>query len=167
MEILGLSSIYEKLQADDHKSFTDFKEWMEDSTIKDAVFYGNSYDEQGELQGSVSAVLFTNNIDEHYAMYHEQDCCETVEVDGIYGDLVGIKGNNVVSCDRMTFSGPNHTEKRGYYEESVTVSIYKIVYRGGEMTIKWYGESNGYYDESVGFRTMIQKVGDGKDLQSY
>lgn len=79
-----------------------------------------------------------------YHMYHEQYCCETVTVDDVVGEASDILDVPV----SMAECASNHAS-RGEYD-SATWTFYRIA-ANGYVTIKWLGESNGYYSEEVDF----------------
>lgn len=81
-----------------------------------------------------------------FAMYHSQDCCESVVVDDIVGDIKDIIGWPILSAEETS----NHGEG-GEGGESWTYTFYHIRTFIGTVTIKWLGSSNGYYSESVDF----------------
>ena len=78
----------------------------------------------------------------HLIMYHSQDCCESVYVESVVGDIPDIIGSPILSAEESTNS---HETPEG----SETYTFYKIDTAKGGITIRWVGESNGYYSESV------------------
>ncbi len=83
-----------------------------------------------------------------YKQYHEQDCCECVNIDDIEGDLDDLIGNKLIQAEESYQIGNNN--------ESETWSFYKFATIKGYVTIRWYGWSNGYYSESA----CIKKIKD-------
>ena len=91
---------------------------------------------------------FLTDKKEKYQMYHEQDCCETVYVDDICGNIVDLLESPILKAEERT-SNDNRKEGQEYYEDSFMWTFYEIATIKGSVTIKWYGESNGYYSEEV------------------
>lgn len=77
-----------------------------------------------------------------YEQYHDQDCCEYVHIEDIDGDLDDLVGFTLLQAEESTQDDPNASE-------SETWTFYKFATIKGYVTIRWYGESNGYYSESV------------------
>lgn len=88
---------------------------------------------------------------EKYLMYHPQDCCESVSIEEIHGDLESLIGSEIVMAECEESSG---TEPVPEYPESWTWTFYKFATIKGYVTLRWLGESNGYYSESVDFERM-------------
>lgn len=82
-----------------------------------------------------------------YLMYHIQDCCESVSVDDIVGDINDIIGSEVLKAEESTSTTDEPID--GYVDDSYTWTYYKIATKKGYVDIKWFGTSNGYYSESV------------------
>ncbi|MEN9436586.1 MAG: hypothetical protein RIR09_1241 [Pseudomonadota bacterium] len=86
-----------------------------------------------------------------YQMYHSQDCCESVSVDDIEGDLSDLIGLPITLAEESSNSDPLPDQDVGEYCESFTWTFYRIATARGFVVIRWFGESNGYYSESVSF----------------
>ena len=103
-----------------------------------------------------TALLFTTTEDEVYLMYHQQDCCETVYIEDIAGDLDCLIGYPITLAEEASNSGLNEE-----YRDSETWTYYKLATVKCYVTIRWYGSSNGYYSESVDFI----KANDERDVR--
>lgn len=86
-----------------------------------------------------------------YKQYHSQDCCESVTVDDIAGDVADVIGSPVLVAEESTSDANPEGVKAPEYQDSFTWTFYKIDTAKGGITIRWYGSSNGYYSESVDF----------------
>ncbi len=99
-------------------------------------------------------IIFTLDNGDQYILYHEQDCCEGVYVEDIIGDLDDLVGSPILMADEATSNESlDELEKEHpeYGYGSFTWTFYKLATIKGYVTIRWYGESNGYYSESVDF----------------
>jgi hypothetical protein len=98
-------------------------------------------------------IIFHVDNGEKYIMYHSQDCCESVTIDDIEGDLDDLIGSPILQAEESTSDeNPNGVVKQ--YQDSFTWTFYKLATVKGYVTIRWYGSSNGYYSESVYFELM-------------
>ena len=105
----------------------------------------------GLEEGSEEVDIFTE-CGQHYRFYHEQDCCESVWLNDFEGDVDDLVGALIVSAEEATNSGDeDSSDKPSEYCESFTWTFYKIETNKGGIWMRWLGESNGYYSESVYF----------------
>jgi hypothetical protein len=104
------------------------------------------------------AIIFTLDDGQKFKLYHSQDCCESVRIDDICGELEDLVGSTILQAEENTNHNENTTEVREsedaheeYQDESYTWTFYRIATMKGQVVIRWYGSSNGYYSESVSF----------------
>lgn len=98
-------------------------------------------------------LIFTLTNGEQYKLYHESDCCESVTIEEIIGDLDDLIGSPIIQAEEIEHESGVNPEgvKIPEYQDSFTWTFYKLATAKGFVTIRWYGESNGYYSESVDF----------------
>ena len=71
----------------------------------------------------------------------------------IVGDLNDLINHPLLMVEEVTNEGvnPSGVEVPEYQDSSFTWTFYKLATIKGYVTLSWYGESNGYYNESVSF----------------
>src|SRR3990167_3845271 len=95
-------------------------------------------------------LVFTLDTGEKYKLYHDQDCCESVSIEYITGELSELIWTPILLAEEVT-SDTNPMDITKEDQDSFTWTFYKLATMKGYVTIRWYGESNGYYSESVDF----------------
>ena len=109
------------------------------------MFTGLSFAKvEGMVEGS-DEVIFTTTSGEVFEMYHQQDCCEDVWLEDVCGDVDDIINSKIIHFDVRTQEGEGSHE----FVESATWTFYDIQTEKGSVNLRWVGESNGYYSESV------------------
>ena len=92
-----------------------------------------------------------------YVFYHSQDCCESCDIEDIAGDIQDLIGEPLLMAEEVeSRENPADYKPGEYGQDSFTWTFYKLATRKGGVTIRWYGESNGYYSESVDFICMLR-----------
>lgn len=92
--------------------------------------------------------------DATFKMHHEQDCCERVDLDDVIGDIEDLIGSPLTMAEEVSDDDMELTKQQKAMEaeaDSCTWTFYKFATMKGYVTLRWYGESNGYYSESVSF----------------
>ena len=105
------------------------------------------------IEGAVGddVMTFTTSEGERYQMWHSQDCCESVSIEDISGDLSDLIGTPIVLAEESTSDSAPDTTTERYRDESETWTFYRLATAKGFVVIRWFGASNGYYSESVDF----------------
>ena len=102
-------------------------------------------DIRGATVGS-EGVEFLTSDGSTYRLYHSQDCCESVALNEIIGDVHDLIGTPLLEAEESA-----NQDDRPNGAESWTWTFYKLGTIKGHVTFRWLGESNGYYSEGVDF----------------
>lgn len=103
-------------------------------------------------------IIFKCSDGSVYRMYHEQDCCEAVYVEDICGTIDDILNIPLTMAEEISDPMGEPSPSDFAYDCSWTWTYYKFASVKGYVTIRWYGESNGYYSERVDFERMEEQV---------
>ena len=118
-----------------------YMDWESSAKIEDMV---------GKVFTSIrneDTELVFENATERFVFFHAQDCCEHVSIEDVCGDLEDLVGEPLLLAEEV--SGETPVEFNEADHESVTWTFYKFATRKGYVDVRWLGESNGYYSESV------------------
>lgn len=105
-----------------------------------------------------TAINYTKDdesIDFHFSdgsaveFFHIQDCCESVEIDQIDGNLTDLLDSPITMAEIV--ENENEGEPKDRYDDSFTWTFLKLATIKGYVTVRWYGTSNGYYSESISY----------------
>jgi hypothetical protein len=98
------------------------------------------------------AIDFEAETGERWQMRYEPDCCASCEIEDVVGDLSDLVGSPIVMAEASTNS--DNPKPAEYQPDSFTWTFYKFATAKGYVTVRWYGESNGYYSETASFRKV-------------
>jgi hypothetical protein len=90
-------------------------------------------------------VLYLSDTN-YVRFFHYQDCCESVYIEDICGNLEDLVGSPLLVAEEVS---NYEAEPKFKSDESYTWTFYRFATRKGWVNIRWYGSSNGYYSESV------------------
>ena len=103
------------------------------------------------LEKDSDVVTFEAEDGSVYEMYHEQDCCESVSIEDVCGDVDDLIGSEILLAEEVVSDEWPEGVEKSEWVDSFTWTFYKLATRKGFVDIRWFGESNGYYSESVDF----------------
>jgi hypothetical protein len=115
-----------------------------ETSIENVVFT----DIRGMVPGS-ERIAFTTVDSQVYIMFHEQDCCESVQLLDVIGDVSDLLNTPILS---FTVATNSKDTPIGEGDDSCTWTFYEFQTQKGHVTLRWYGSSNGYYSERVDFK---------------
>jgi len=128
--------------------------YVDFSTLKGKVFKKIEIDKSDYE----NAILFHCYNGDIYKMYHQQECCESVDLEDVCGDIEDLIDSPIIIAEEVS-SHENPKDKEDEEWGTFTWTFYKLATVKGYVTIRWYGTSNGYYSESVDL-VLIENKGD-------
>ncbi len=94
-------------------------------------------------------LIFSSSDGRRFVFWYEHDCCAGANITDIIGDLPDLLYVPLLMAEEVS----SENEPKPYEDvESYTWTFYKFATIKGYVTIRWLGESNGYYSEGVSFR---------------
>lgn len=136
---------------------TDYISPYRDDAAKFSDMVGKTFTDVRQCRevGDSDCIVFEVSPTERYAMFYEQDCCASCDIEDIAGDLSDLIGSPVVRAEE---NGSEEVEPpqidKEYPDDSFTWTFYRIQTAKGLVVIRWYGSSNGYYSESATFARL-------------
>lgn len=96
-----------------------------------------------KIEGNVGSdeLLFYTEDYKCVTMLHHQDCCESVSIEDITGDLNDLVGEVILKAEEETKDDGDSGEQMW--------TFYKLASKKGYVDIRWFGSSNGYYSIGV------------------
>lgn len=100
-----------------------------------------------EKHSDEMTILFEDGS--YLKFYHRQDCCETVGLEDC--DIIPewLIGSKMISVEERIYRSGEGIKPLDNCAESYTWSFYAIKTSSSTMVLRWYGESNGWYSETV------------------
>jgi hypothetical protein len=103
------------------------------------------------VESSHDSLVFKSASGKTFEFCHHQDCCESVYIESIDGDLSDLVGAPIVRAEKVSNDGSD-PERQDHDGDGVTQwTFYKFESSKGSVTVRWCGISNGYYSTSVTF----------------
>ena len=101
-------------------------------------------------------ICFVCNNGDRYELYHYQNCCESVYLSDITGDINDLLNTPILLAEERDSNDTdiNWINKNSDNYASETFTFYTIRTVKGSVDLRWYGSSNGYYSETVDFEKI-------------
>lgn len=129
------------------------EQWWNDKEPKFSDLIGKEIDHIKGMENGSEEVQFFMSDGTKYVLHHRQDCCESVELNDVIGSPEDLIKRPLTMAELVTSEDDpeGFTPEDAEWRESFTWSFYKLATVRGYVTLRWLGESNGYYSETVDF----------------
>ena len=118
-------------------------------TVKFEDLIGKTLVKIEVLKDYEDMIRFWYSDKSYYEMRHDQDCCESVDIKEIVGNLDDLLNSPIL----IAYESSNGSEV-GEYDDTETWTFYNLSTVNGSVNISWL---NGYYSESVNFYNISQE----------
>ena len=112
-------------------------------------FIGKTFVKIDGMTPESREIIFTLSDSSVYKMDHYQDCCESVYLESVVGDVEDLLNTPILDATESSSSDTPPHFKHNYEPDSQTWTFYKFRTLKGYVDLRWFGESNGFYSESV------------------
>ncbi len=85
-----------------------------------------------------------------FEFFHAQDCCERVQIEDVCGDLADLAGSPILVAEEVSNGAIPADFKPS--DDCYLWTFYRFATAKGFVTVRWLGESNGYYGVGVSYR---------------
>lgn len=86
----------------------------------------------------------------HYKLHHYADCCESVYLEDVIGDIQDLIGSPVELAEEVSNECSDNCNDSNHDYLHVW-TFYKLRTMKGDVTFRFNGASNGYYSVNVSF----------------
>lgn len=121
--------------------------WYEDNHLDTEVLRGMTLVKVEGGEGDDVMDLYTED-GRHFQYYHSPDCCEHVRIIDVVGDINDLLGSPLTMAEESSSNDSQPDFESDPYD-SFPWTFYKFATVNGCVTVRWLGESNGYYSEEV------------------
>lgn len=106
----------------------------------------------GIVGGEIGSEIMTFRMTDGrwFRFYHSNDCCESVQINDVIGDIADLIGTPLVIAEQVSSDHEPPPES----SDSYTWTFYRFATVRGTVTVRWLGESNGYYCETPAFASV-------------
>lgn len=91
------------------------------------------------------AITFRFSDGSVWKMHHFQNCCESVFLEDVIGDIDDLIGSPLLIAEER------YEDMFGLEYGIGMWTFYEFATNKGSVTFRWYGSSNGYYSVAVSF----------------
>lgn len=122
-------------------------DWEKHCSIAELI--GKTITEIHGMEEGSDSITFTCTDGEKFAMLHVQDCCESVSINDVEGEVSDLIDSPIVIAEEVC--SDDYPAPSSDYVDSYTWTFYRLATVRGFVVLRWLGESNGYYSEGVDF----------------